>query len=313
MFTGLDLILTYQCPSRCRHCMYHARPGNAPSISSEAVESCLEFPDFQSISIHGGEPLLFPEEVFSMLELARNNGIDDNWLITNGFWGEGRERAKETLTVLRESGLANICFSVDAFHQEWIPFAAVLTCLEEALSFDFTTVSVDAYFLEGRDADNPWDRKTSELLTCILHPGVEVNERGLTFYGRGSGLTEGLDKERLPGGRCSPPFWLGPSLESPHTVELDPYGNVTLCPGIRIGDAYEEPLPTTLADYDYRDHPILKVIVEDGPIGLVDLAENLSIKYPEQYVDECHMCYELRRLLRPHYKEGLGPSRCYGI
>lgn len=215
--------------------------------------------------------------------------------------------------LLRESGLANICFSVDSFHQEWIPFTAVLTCLEEALSFDFSTVSVDACFLEGREADNPWDRKTSELLTCILQQGVEVNERRLTLYGRGSELAQCLNKELLPGGRCSPPFWLGSNLKSPSTVELDPYGNVTLCPGIRIGDACKRPLSTILTDYDYRGRPLLSVIIEEGPIGLVDLMEDLSIEYPEQYVDECHMCYELRRLLRPHYREELGPSRCYGL
>jgi len=135
---------------------------------------------------------------------------------------------------------------------------------------------------------------------------VDLEGRAVDF------LTEQVElKEVLPSGRCVPPFWIPGGLQSPATIEIDSEGNVTLCPGLCIGNATEAKLTDIVTEYDYRNHPIISRIEESGPASLIELARHHGLAQIEKYLNECHVCYEMRRFLQPFYPEFLAPLGCY--
>ncbi len=87
----------------------------------------------QSLTVHGGELFLYFNILKGIFKKARELGIKERWVITNGYWTEIKETAERKLSELKESGLLSITFSVDAFHQEYIP----LTKLKVSLYLKF--------------------------------------------------------------------------------------------------------------------------------------------------------------------------------
>jgi hypothetical protein len=85
-----------------------------------------------------------------------------------------------------------------------------------------------------------------------------------------------------------------------HHSHLDLYGNYVsgFCGGLSIGDWHH--LPQLLADFDEgRYPPLVQILVERGPYGLLELARG-SYGYqplPEGYAGKCHLCVDVRRHL----------------
>ncbi|KPJ73591.1 hypothetical protein AMJ52_03485 [candidate division TA06 bacterium DG_78] len=268
----------------------------------------------QSLTIHGGEPFLYFEELHNYLRKAKELNILQRWVITNGYWAETRTVAEEKLSTLKEFGLTCITFSVDAFHQEYIPLDIVKTALVAATQLDFDTIAVDSYYIVSKDYDNAYNKITTKIIDNLNGlPEVHFFQYPISFEGRAADyLTEDMQLQtEIPSGRCQLPRWLGGDCKNPHTVEIDCEGNVTLCPGICIGNAKEKSITEVLENYDYRDHPIMRIVVEEGPIGLLQLAVGKGYKKNKNFVNECHLCYEVRRFLRTVYPQYLMPAGCY--
>ena len=97
--------------------------------------------------------------VAAIIEHLRDLNIKKRWVITNGYWALREEESKRILSKLKESGLRGITFSVDAFHQEYIPFNCVRRGIGSAVAVGFDTIAVDSYFLSKR-RDNKYDKIT---------------------------------------------------------------------------------------------------------------------------------------------------------
>jgi hypothetical protein len=98
-------------------------------------------------------------------------------------------------------------------------------------------------------------------------------------------------------------------LEDPGRVHVDPCGNLHICQGISIGNLLTKPLEDICRDYDPAFHPIIRSLLEGGPVAL---ARREGITPGATYADACHFCYELRLQLRERYPEILGPDQMYG-
>ena len=92
---------------------------------------------------------------------------------------------------------------------------------------------------------------------------------------------------------------------------IDPAGLIIFCQGISIGNAKTEGLSNILKEYDYSAHPIIKILAEEGPKGLLALAKEKGYVSREGYVDECHLCYETRKFLTRYYPDYLAPQSYY--
>jgi hypothetical protein len=315
---SVDFLLTFRCPSKCKHCAYNAGPGRNGQMQLEDAEAYLQdladSHPLQSVGAHGGEPFLCFEILKGITKKARALGIRQIWVITNGYWAKSKSVAIEKLTELKEAGLTRIIFSVDGFHQEYIPLISVRNAIEVAARLDFDKICVDAYFLVAANATNFYDTQTRKGLESLENvENVEIHRHRVAFEGRAaSELTEHVNpKTGMPQGRCVLPSWIGGNLESPEGIEIDFEGNVTLCPGICIGNTKTTPLTRILEKYDVTEYPILSIIAEEGPAGLLETAIAKGFNRRKEFVDECNLCYEMRRFLRPYYPRCLSPEVCY--
>lgn len=267
----------------------------------------------QSAGAHGGEPFLHFELLKHIMEQARELKVPRRWVITNGFWATTEATAQRRLAELKEAGLTNITFSVDSFHQEYIPLETVRNGLEAATAVGFDKVNVDSYYLGNPESDSHLNVSTRDALASLSDlDGIEFHSWQADCEGRGAELAEYIEsKEAPPTGKCRLPFWIGGDLKNPEAVEIDWEGNVTLCPGICIGNTRNQSLKQILQTYDCLEHPILSTIAEEGPIGLLKIAEAKGFEQHHKFVDECHLCYETRKFLRPHYPQHLAPEECY--
>jgi len=290
--TGVDLLLTFRCPSQCKHCVYKAGPQRAGHMNYENIFDTLLF----------------------AISTAKQLDIPKRGIITNGYWASTESIAQNTLRKLQQAGLTQITFSVDSFHQEFIPFEDVRRGVEAASQMSFDHIWVDSQFLELETPSNEYDIRTQKLLDALTEiPGIEISTYQVDFEGRAADTLSHLvlTHSDAPTGKCQLPYWLGKTLREPKTIEIDYEGNVTLCPGICIGNAKTTPLHHLLGEYEPRDHVIIQRLAEKGPIGLFELVKEKGVSVKQKFVDECHLCYEMRKHLRAYYPQLLQPSHCY--
>jgi hypothetical protein len=175
-------------------------------------------------------------------------------------------------------------------------------------------VGVLSHFLESDKADNIYDQKTHHLLDKIkeIH-GIKIDRFQVSLYGRAAdNLVEDMEKPSLlPSGTCRLPYWLGNEIHDPKAIEIDFNGNVTLCPGICIGNLKTQSLTNVLRNYAPEKHPFLHILAQEGPIGLTRMVTEFGIKINQRFVDECHLCYEMRQKLQRRFPSYLAPSSCY--
>jgi hypothetical protein len=96
-------------------------------------------------------------------------------------------------------------------------------------------------------------------------------------------------------------------------VWIDPYGNVSICHGIVIGNVYRKSFGEIIRGYDPAANPITGALAAEGPRGLHSLAEHRGLRLPGEYFDECDLCWTSRVALRGEagLAAVLGPKECY--
>ncbi len=314
---NIDLLITFKCTAKCRHCSYKAGPHRKGYMKADDatkyIQELSSINPLESITIHGGEPFLYFRELKRILWRAKELGIPNRGLITNAFWGETRLNADKKLNKLVKAGLTQITFSADGFHQEFVPIQYVRNVILSALDCRLKNFWVDSYFLDSFNIDNSENIATNKAIEFLIDiKGVEFNKYLVNFEGRAADLTNNLTAQKaIPNGKCPLPFWIGGDLENPTTIEIDSSGNVTLCPGICIGNTFQEPLASIIHNYDVKTHPILSILVNEGAKGLWKLAVDHGFKKTQDFITECHLCYEMRKFLQKSYPKSLAPVTCY--
>ncbi|MBE9507910.1 MAG: radical SAM protein [Chloroflexi bacterium] len=313
----LDLLLTYACSGRCAHCCYRAGPGRRETMSLAEVESYLEAVADQPLEwilLFGGEPFLCPDLLRASVALAAP--LARVLVFTNGCWATDPDTARQRLAGLQAAGLDYILFSVDGFHQAHVVLERVAIGIEAARELGYSTIEIDNRCLGEPDSDNFFNRRTRDDMARLAElcdlSGVNLAQGPARMVGRAADqLSPFLARQTAPPAECPLPGYLGGDLRAPTGVEIHPGGWVNLCAGLALGNARERPLAEILADYDPDGHPIIRVLAQEGPAGLLRLAQRHGYSLPGGYVDGCHLCYQVRRFLRPHYPDHLAPAHPY--
>ena len=314
---NVDFLLTFKCPAKCQHCSYKAGPDRVGYIKLKQtiryLKELTKMQPLKSVWVHGGEPFLYFDYLVKIIKQSKKLDIPRLGVITNSFWAKNEIVSKKKLEKLKKIGLNSLTFSCDSFHQEFVNLENVRNAIKAASYLGFENIYVDSYFINDVSADNYFNRITIENLEILGDiKGVEFHRLPMSVEGRGTNLTEYLNlKAELPSGRCPMPFWIEGDLQNPDTIEIDCDGNVTLCPGICIGNTNIQPLTKILQNYDVDKHPILAIISRKGPIGLLNLAKEKGFQQSQRFVNECHLCYDLRKYLQPFYPYSLAPDYCY--
>jgi len=320
---GIDLLPTFRCTSRCRHCSYRSCPERSGEMSLEDAEKYIgEAARFgiEWVWVGGGEPFLCRNLLPGIVRAAKKVVVPDIHVATNGYWAETPSMAIRELRLLKDAGVNIIGLSIDAFHQGHTPLDYVKSALTAAARVGFKRIGASGQFLSSLDFNISFNRVTENNLKLLEEEGyfgsVQVKREILRLSGRAADLLSPYlptrSEEELKGAKCDVRWLPVESHGKLRAVEIDWEGNVTTCPGICIGNAKETSLSKILDEFDYRQHPILRILEDHGPHLLLQLAKRKGhTPVGTGYVDGCHMCFDARKYLMKFYPRQLRPVTCY--
>ena len=237
----IEFVVTYACTGRCKHCSEgdHSDCGEYidPEIAAEAVLKISAEYDIRTVMAFGGEPLLHTDAVLSIMSAARDVGIPHRQVITHGCFSKNTDKICETAVKLAECGVNDILLSVDAFHEETIPLDTVKFFASEVKKCGIPIRLHPAWLVSQTD-DNPYNRKTREILESFEKMKISIGE-GNVIFPEGNALKYLSDyfTDILPE---------NPYIEDPHDVKcvsFSPNGDVL------NGNAYKQDIMDIIRNY----------------------------------------------------------------
>lgn len=221
----IEFVITFACTGRCKHCSEGEHTVTGEHINDEKarelVKSVAENYQIDSLMTFGGEPLIYPETVCAIHSMAKEMKIPKRQIITNGFFSRDIDKIKSVAEILVQSGVNDILLSVDAFHQETIPVEPVKMFADE-IHKSGVRIRVQPAWLVDKEHDNPYNRKTVEILELFKKDRLE-EASGNVIFPSGNALKYlgdyfEQDKE-----------YVSPYEENPkdiHAISIKPNGDV---------------------------------------------------------------------------------------
>ncbi|MGN0523524.1 MAG: radical SAM protein [Eubacterium sp.] len=179
----IEFVVTMACSGRCKHCSQGSHISNEhinAQIAEQAIYDICKHYKIESLMTFGGEPLLYPETVCTIHSAARKMNIPHRELITNGYFSKDINRIKKVAYMLAQSGVNGICLSVDAFHQETIPLELVKE-FAKCVQKEKVAIKTHPAWLVSTDDNNPYNKKTKELLNEFGAMGIEQSSGNVIF------------------------------------------------------------------------------------------------------------------------------------
>jgi hypothetical protein len=281
MLTGIHFLLTYKCAFECDHCFVFGSPFAEGTFTLAQVRTVLDearrIGTVKTVYFEGGEAFLFYPLLVESARLAREIGFSVG-IVTNAYFATTEEDAALWLKPFAELGIADLSVSDDAFHfdEQDNPAKRALRAAQKL------GIPVGSICIEQPTVAAETNRKKGE----------PVVGGGVMFRGKAvEKLIEGLPRVRWDEFSECP----HEDLADPGRVHIDAYGNVHLCQGLLIGNAWQTPLASLVKDYHPSAHPIVAPLLNGGPAQLV---REYDVPHEDAYVDACHLCYRAR-LIHP--------------
>ena len=237
----IEFVVTYACTGRCKHCSEgdHASCGERidPGIAADAVRKIAAEYDIKTVMTFGGEPLLYTDAVYAIMTAAKGLNIPKRQVITNGYFSKNADKIHEVAEQLAACGVNDLLLSVDAFHQETIPLDVVKRFASEAKAC-VIPIRLQPAWLRSAVDDNPYNRKTREILDSFADMKIPVGEGNIIFpEGNAMKYLAEYFTDELPE---------NPYVEDPRDVRclsFEPNGNVL------GGNVYERDIMEIIKDY----------------------------------------------------------------
>lgn len=295
MITGIHFLLTYTCTYECDHCFLYCGPHSEGTFTGEQLARVFEeisrMPKVNSVYFEGGEAFLFYPLLLEGVRMARDLDLKVG-IVTNGYWATSEKDAEMWLKPLAEMGIADLSISDDAFHyggEDESPAQKAIRAARK-LGLPVDSICIEEARVEAGGAKGE----------PVIGGGVRL--RGRAADKLADGLPTGNWKRFVS---CP-----DEDFENPGRVHIDSFGNVHLCQGLIMGNMWSTPLSKLVEAYDPKAHPIVNPLLEGGPARL---AETYNVKIEEEYISECHMCYQVRKALVERFPEYLTPRQVYGL
>lgn len=309
VLSGITWILSYRCNLNCRHCFFDvAGPLEVldHDLARKALASLSQPEPLAWQHVSGGEPLLFEQELYRLLEVIQASGSKTVGIASNGFWGDKQQRAKQIVERLKERGVNGVCLSADSYHQQQVPLESIRTAAEQVFEQGLGKHS----FVVSCSFEGQGDAVEREPFALPLAP-IKVRRigKGSSFAARGMVHNGHAVPDAPCRNLCS---CLGETSPfEPQMVWIDPYANVMICYGLVIGNLHANSLAEILARYSVAQSPLLEILAGQGPAGLYRLALDQGWRPEGGFADECDLCWQVRYALRAVFPEALGPDECY--
>ncbi len=207
----IEFVVTMACTGKCKHCSqgeHRSSDSIDKTLSSDALRKIAEEYSIDSVMTFGGEPLLCADTVCEIHKTARDMNIPHRQLITNGYFSKDDAKIKVVAERLAECGVNDILLSVDAFHQETIPLEYVKAFAQAVLGTG-APIRVQPAWLVSENDDNPYNRRTKELLAEFSDMGISANE-GNVIFPAGNALKY-LGDYLKPMAENENPYWEDPA------------------------------------------------------------------------------------------------------
>ena len=237
----IEFVVTYACTGRCKHCSEgdHTSCGERidPQIAADAVQKIAAEYDIKTVMTFGGEPLLYTDAVERIMTAAKELNIPKRQVITNGYFSKNADKMADVAQRLAACGVNHLLLSVDAFHQETIPLDVVKRFASEAKKCGIP-IRLQPAWLRSATDDNPYNRKTQEILDSFVEMAISVNEGNVIFpEGNARKYLAEYFTDELPE---------NPYVEDPRDVRcvsFEPNGDVL------GGNVYERDIMEIIRDY----------------------------------------------------------------
>ena len=180
----IEFVVTYACTGRCKHCSEgdHASCGKRidPTVAADAVRKIAAEYDIKTVMTFGGEPLLYPEAVYAVMDAAKELNTPKRQVITNGYFSKDATKIAEVAARLAECGVNDLLLSADAFHQEFIPLETVRMFALEAKRAG-VPIRIQPAWLVSKDDENSYNVRTKEILAEFSALGFDESDGNVIF------------------------------------------------------------------------------------------------------------------------------------
>ena len=298
------MLLTYKCNSECAHCFLTCGPKFSGFMNYDDAKKYIyeaqEIPGINYFFIEGGEPFLDSELARKIISYATEKGY---WIgiLSNGYWAKTVEKGKEILGPLKEAGLGAIGISTDRYHKEKISEERALNAAQAAKE-----LHVDVDIMVTSD-----DKSEAGDIKAILRERnieIPVSVSKVRGKGRGSLICSGKARPWQELTSCNE------ALKDPGRVHIGPEGAIHLCQGVLIGqDGRKKHLKDIFEEHLESPNIVVEQIIQDGPAKLARFAMKYGFEPKHTYLQDCQLCFEVRRFLQDNYPELLGPKEVYDI
>jgi len=295
----LHLLFTYQCTFECDHCFVWGSPSQTGTMTLAQVRAIFDQGEalggIEGVCLEGGEPAMYYSAVLETARLASEKGwwVD---VLTNAYWATSHEDALVFLRPLARRGrVRTLYISEDGYHGVSSDGGPTRTAGRAAQE-----LGMRVSFMSVRPPEQ-------SVASVSPLRGEPITGGAVHFRGRAAEkLVDGLPRRPWRELDSCP----HEDLAAPKRVHLDALGFVHLCQGLALGNLWKQPLAELMAGYRPDEHPVCGPLLRGGP---AELARAFRLRHADGYVDECHMCYEMRRALRGRLPGLLGPDQMYGV
>jgi uncharacterized Fe-S cluster-containing radical SAM superfamily protein len=297
------IITNYFCTSKCRHCLYNCGPHwekkYIERATAEDILRLVRSMGCKSVHVGGGEPLLRPDMLTEVLEVAGHVGVSIEYVETNSSWFKDLESAKNTLFKLRSKGLKTLLVSISPFHNEYIPFSRIRGVIEACRNTGINVFpwvngfirDLTEFNINKTHSFEEFEEKFGKdyLLRVLQRYWIHMGGRALDTYR--PVLTNKSPQQVIDenSGGCAR------ELSDTSHFHIDLFGNYIpgLCSGLSIAT---KDLGKPLSEKEY---PVISMLVNSGIKGIYELACKDFAYTPAKsgYINKCDLCTEIRAFL----------------
>jgi hypothetical protein len=233
-------------------------------------------------------------------------------VFTNCFWAKTPTTAYKVLFSLKKVGIKTLITSADVFHQEYVPIEYVCNAVSAAKTLRFKGITVASEIISDKfssvmnvDFFNAATRRIAKKLSELT--SFNVDEREMRIEGRGKNLVCHEYSKKHPKDKFEAVKFLGESMDAKYPEVLRVFYVDYLCfvyvreVGFAIGNARKTSLREIITSYDSSSHPIILALKEKGVSGLLEIAEQNSIKLRKIYFSSGELTRDI--LLNPKIRK----------
>lgn len=271
------------CNAECKHCCFECSPRNKEKFNKEEKEEILNYletGEVKQFSITGGEPFLYEDSLFDLIDKVSHMGIDVT-CITNGFWADSYQKARNKLIKLQSIGLKALTVSYDDFHREFVP-------IERIANLFNATKGTDMHYALNMcvSKSRTGDQIIKELGSSLF--GIQITKVPIVQVG----AARNIDESELYYGITNLDDVKCPEKKYEFVLHHDKYVYICCSPEVfhtilRVGPYGKFNIPE-LEDKLFKNI-IFYIIRAEGLDWFVKrLPKDFNI--PNQFVSSCHVC-----------------------